>query len=135
MREKMSAQTQTVLNVLATQRCHLTADEVLSHLTGIGKATVYRALDTLTEAGLLRRLSLGKKSAVYEYVRGEHMHFVCSSCGRVYDIAADLSGMVREAAKCCGHEVEWGEVTAHGICKACRAAQNLEASVLSDNNE
>lgn len=132
MREKMSAQTQMVLNVLASQRCHLTADEILSYLDGIGKATVYRALDTLTEAGKIRRLSLGKKSAVYEYIRNEHMHFVCNACGCVYDIAADLSGMVREAAKCCGHEVNWGEVTAHGVCKACRAAQEQapEVSIL-----
>lgn len=123
MREKMSAQTQMVLGVLSEQSCHLTADEILAHLNGIGMATVYRALDTLTAMGMVRRLSLGKKSAVYEYVRGEHMHFVCDVCGSVYDIAADLSGMIREAAKCCGHEVKWGEVTAHGVCKACGAAR------------
>ena len=98
MSERMSAHTRTVLNVLSERRCHLTAEEILERTDGIGTATVYRALDHLTESGRIRRLSLGRKSAVYEYIRDAHMHFVCSRCGAVYDIQADLSGMIREAA-------------------------------------
>ena len=44
MKAKVSAQAQQVLNVLAARRCHLTADEILENLEGIGTATVYRAL-------------------------------------------------------------------------------------------
>lgn len=123
MREKISPQTEMVLGVLSSSRCHLTAEEILGSLDGIGTATVYRALDHLTELGYVRRLSLGKKKAVYECTRKPHMHFVCDRCGQVYDIEADLSGMIGEAAKCCSHQVTWSEVTAHGICKACRAAE------------
>ena len=86
MKAKISAQAQTVLDILAAKRCHLTADEILEGLDGIGTATVYRALDHLTEMGLIRRLSLGRKSAVYEYIRTNHMHFVCETCGSVFDI-------------------------------------------------
>ena len=119
MSVRISAHAKTVLGVLADKRCHLTAEEILESVDGIGTATVYRALDHLTELGLIRRLSLGKKSAVYEYIRDSHMHFVCSRCSKVYDIQADLSGMIREASKICGHHVNWGEVTAHGMCSAC----------------
>lgn len=124
MNGRISSQAKAVLGILAQTRCHLTAEEILARADSIGTATVYRALDHLTELGLVRRLSLGKKSAVYEYVRDSHMHFVCSQCGAVYDIGADLSGMIREAAKCCGHIVDWSEVTAHGICSACAGAQD-----------
>ena len=95
MKAKISAQAQTVLDILAAKRCHLTADEILEGLDGIGTATVYRALDHLTEMGLIRRLSLGKKSAVYEYIRTNHMHFVCEQCGSVYDIEAAPRQLVR----------------------------------------
>lgn len=121
MKERISPQTAMVLGVLSESKCHLTADEILDSLDGIGVATVYRALDHLTELGLVRRLSLGKRKAVYEYKRQSHMHFVCKRCGKVYDIAADLSGMIAETARCCGHQVKWSEVTAHGICKECSA--------------
>ena len=101
---------------------NMTAEEILASLDNIGTATVYRALDHLTELGMIRRLSLGKKSAVYEYIRDSHMHFVCNRCGRVYDVQTDFSGMSREAARLCGHHVNWTEVTAHGMCSTCSEA-------------
>ena len=124
---RMSAQARAVLGILVQSRCHLTAEEILVRADSIGTATVYRALDHLTEMGLVRRPSLGRKSAVYEYVREPHMHFVCRKCGRVYDMQADLSGMIREAARCCGHSVDWSEVTAHGLCSACGAIKEEES--------
>ena len=126
MRDKISPQASLVLGVLAQRRCHLTAEEILASLNGIGTATVYRALEHLTALGLIRRLSLGKKSAVYEYVRKEHAHFVCSRCGGVFDIPADFSGMVGEAARVGGNQVLFCEVTAHGVCQACLEQEHQE---------
>ena len=128
---RISSQAKTVLNELAQKRCHLTAEEILASLDNIGMATVYRALDHLTELGLIRRLALGKKSAVYEYVRDSHVHFVCNGCGQVYDIQADFSGMVKEAARVCGHQVDWVEVTAHGVCSACAENGAQQDSLLA----
>ena len=130
MNKRISSHARTVLQVLSSKRCHMTAEEVLSSLDGIGTATVYRALDHLTELGMIRRLALGKKSAVYEYIRDSHMHFVCNRCGQVYDIQTDFSGMSKEAAKICGHHVNWTEVTAHGMCCAC-AKQEEETDAAS----
>lgn len=135
MSERMSAHTRTVLGVLSERRCHLTAEEILARVDGVGTATVYRALDHLTETGRIRRLSLGKKSAVYEYIRDAHMHFVCSRCGAVYDIPADLSGMIREAAKCSGHQVGWSEITAHGLCSACRQGREADGTLPGNSAE
>ena len=123
MNERISAHAQTVLGVLAEKRCHLTAEEILAQVQGVGTATVYRALDHLTEIGKIRRLALGKRSAVYEYIRDSHMHFVCSRCGFVCDIQEDLSGLVQEAAVSRGYHVNWSEVTVHGVCGACLAGQ------------
>ena len=124
MNTRISSHAKEVLKVLQDKRCHLTAEEILVSLDSIGTATVYRALDHLTELGMIRRLALGKKSAVYEYIRDSHMHFVCSRCGLVYDIQTDFSGMSREAAKLCGHHVNWTEVTSHGVCKACMETED-----------
>ena len=119
MKARISAQAKMVLGVLSEKRCHLTADEILESLDGIGTATVYRALDHLTEMGLIRRLPVGKKSAVYEYIRTNHMHFVCERCGNIFDIEADFTGMAAEAAKHFGHRVSWCEMTGHGVCRDC----------------
>ena len=128
MSGRISAQAKTVLEVLASRRCHLTAEEILASLDHIGTATVYRALDHLTEMGLIRRLSVGKRSAVYEYIRDQHMHLVCSRCGSVIDVQADMTGVIREAARCCGHQVDFAEVTAHGMCRACCEKEQNKAA-------
>ena len=134
MNTRISTHARAVLKVLQDRRCHLTAEEILASLDSIGTATVYRALDHLTELGMIRRLALGKKSAVYEYIRDSHMHFVCSQCGLVYDIQTDFSGMSREAAKLCGHHVNWTEVTSHGVCSACMEKED-GSDVLSASAE
>ena len=127
MSVRMSTQARAVLSILEQTRCHLTAEEILVRADSIGTATVYRALEHLTDMGLVRRLSVGRKSSVYEYVREPHMHFVCRRCGRVYDMQADLSGMIRETARCCGHSVDWSEVTAHGLCTECGTIKEEES--------
>jgi len=132
MNERISANAKTVLNLLAEKRCHLTAEEIIRDLDHIATATVYRALDHLTELGHIRRLSLGKKSAVYEYIRDSHVHFVCSRCGKVYDVSADFTGMTREAAKVCGHHVNWAEITAHGMCSACLETDHTGAGMAAE---
>ena len=123
MNERLSQQAKLVLGVLSSECCHLTAEEILGRLNGIGGATVYRALDRLTELGLVRRLSLDSRTAVYEYVRKDHVHLVCTRCGRVHDVPADFSGMVAEAVKVGGHHVDRSDVTAYGVCKDCLARE------------
>ena len=53
MNTRISAHAKTVLGILANKRCHMTAEEILSSVEGIGTATVYRALDHLTELGMI----------------------------------------------------------------------------------
>jgi Fur family ferric uptake transcriptional regulator len=56
---------------------------------GFDRATVYRNLVELSEAGLISRLELGDHVWRFEWQRGghdqidEHAHFVCTKCGGV----------------------------------------------------
>ena len=52
--------------------------------------TVYRALDQLVEAGLVRRLDLRDNHARYEVAGKHHHHVVCTSCGDVADVSVCL---------------------------------------------
>ena len=52
------------------------------------RATLYRNLVDLTEAGLLRRVELGDHTWRFEVMDaehrdGEHPHFICTECGTV----------------------------------------------------
>lgn len=66
---------------------HAEVSEVLAS-KGFDRATIYRNLVELTEAGLLSRIELGDHVWRFELRRpegkeGDHPHFVCVDCGEV----------------------------------------------------
>lgn len=79
------------LDLLRASSSPLTHAEVADHLsaTGVDKATAFRTLNDMTEAGLLRRTELGDRVWRFELIgEGEHQHaahphFVCVDCGQV----------------------------------------------------
>ena len=77
-----------VAELIAAREGHFSAadliDDARVRRLGIGRATVFRALDLLTELGVLERLDL--PNGEHAYVPCEpvhHHHVVCSVCGRV----------------------------------------------------
>ncbi|MCB9762517.1 MAG: transcriptional repressor [Alphaproteobacteria bacterium] len=56
---------------------------------GWDRATIYRVLSDLTEAGLLRRMDLGDHVWRFELldhcrtIDDDHAHFMCTDCGQV----------------------------------------------------
>ena len=79
-----------VVEHLARQRCLVTAQEIVDALRGdehasASTATVYRALETLHEFGLVRRFDAGEGVARYEPVdpSGDHHHHIVFDDGAV----------------------------------------------------
>ena len=112
-----------VLRGSAAPRTHAdVADQLSTH--GIDKATAFRNLNDLAEAGLLRRSELGdhvwrfEAIAPSESVEQGHPHFVCVDCGTVTCL-----DQVRLTAGSLRHSEHVGEVTEillRGHCNDCR---------------
>ena len=115
-----------VIGVLARHDCLMTASDILEELDDdrIGFATVYRALETLTEVGAVRRVDAGIGSAAYEPVDPSghhHHHVVCDSCGDVTAFEDDaLERAVEALSGRLGHRIESHEVVLRGACRSCR---------------
>ena len=79
---RASAGRSAVVELLGRQSCLLSAQEIADRLRATGSAgstaTVYRALETLHELGLVRRFDSGEGIARYEPVdpSGDHHHHV-----------------------------------------------------------
>ena len=79
------------LQMLRKSTAPMTHAEVAQRLgeRGIDKATAFRNLNDMTDAGLLRRTELGDRVYRFEEIRaGEteeapHPHFLCIECGTV----------------------------------------------------
>jgi Fur family transcriptional regulator, ferric uptake regulator len=115
-----------VIRLLEGQGCALTALEIDRRLPGVGRATVYRALEQLEGLGLIQRVDLGGDAAGYERVDPgghHHHHIVCSQCGRIIAFEDDqLEEAIVALAKRPDFVVSSHEVTLHGECASCGRA-------------
>jgi len=117
-----------VIQVLAAEPCALSAFDIDERLRAgdrrVGRASVYRALEQLTELDLVHKLDLGSETARYERTdpAGEHHHhMVCDECGKVLPFEdAGLERAVIKVSGGSGFEVRDHEVVLHGACDACR---------------
>lgn len=102
---------------------HFDARSVLGELSGEGIApsTIYRTLEHLVSAGLVRKISLEGKSLYENAILGvRHGHFICSSCGKVIEFD-DFALLERasDIGKSKGFRDEGLQVSLLGICSDC----------------
>jgi len=94
--------------------------------TGIGLATVYRALAGLAAQGEADSLQSPEGEALYRACRssGHHHHLICRSCGVAVEIAAtDVEQWARRTATQHGFTEAEHIVDIFGLCAACTAAR------------
>jgi len=119
-----------VIEAIASLGCSVTAREVSDLLrergSGVGLASIYRALELLERLGLIKRFDVGEGIARYEpaHPSGEHHHHVvCDSCGKVEAFEDEaLERAIVALSDNVSFEVAAHDVTLHGECPACRAA-------------
>lgn len=118
----------SVLRSLIDARTPVTHAELAEKLVpqGFDKATVYRNLMDLSEAGMVSRTELGDHVWRFELRReeaghnNEHPHFLCTQCGEV----TCLSDVNVNVASMLGAKTAQGlkitEVLLKGQCKGCQ---------------
>lgn len=121
-----------LIKAIIVRKGHFDADELAADVRsqGVSKATVYRALPLLLEAGILQPAMLSGQRRRYETALGveHHDHLICSDCGEVVEFQF-------EAFEVLQHEVasKYGyRLMAHchelvGICSACQSRQTSES--------
>ncbi|MEO8511375.1 MAG: Fur family transcriptional regulator [Chloroflexota bacterium] len=127
--ERVTPQRITVADELGAAGRQVTAQELWAKLRrrhpGIGRATVFRTLETLVTAGVARRLE--QEGHVYGYVAcrpQHHHHLACSVCGRVEEIGeAYIRPVAERISADLGFEIDDARLDFYGRCATCRAAQ------------
>lgn len=124
--ERVTPQRVVVADALAAADEQVTAEGLWSRLRrrhpGIGRATVFRTLETLVATGVARRLE--QDGHVYGYVAcrpQHHHHLACSICGRVEDIGEAYIRPVAERISAeLGFEIDDARLDFYGRCASCR---------------
>lgn len=105
---------------------HATPEALTAAVSGDGAgplvaSTVYRNLESLTEAGLVRHSHIHHGAPTYHLTEhGDHMHLVCRECGTVQEadprLATDLARNLRSAH---GFDADVTHMAIHGRCADC----------------
>jgi Fur family ferric uptake transcriptional regulator len=103
---------------------HLTPASITERLEGrADQSTVYRTLEALESAGILRHTHLGHGPAVYHLAdEPPHQHLVCRSCGTTIEIAADdLTHLLEAITARSGFVPDPAHFGVSGLCAKCAA--------------
>lgn len=116
-----------VVDLLGRQNCCMSAQEIFDALQRarrpVGIASVYRALETLADLRLVKRVDAGDGIARYEPLLPDgdhHHHLVCRDCGKVEAFSdARLERAIDKIAGGLGYSVDGHEVVLTGACADC----------------
>jgi len=98
----------------------VSVNEILDILsdTGIGIATVYRAVKKATADGILARVELPNAAARFEPAGlPHHHHFACGTCDKVFGINGCPRGL--DALAPDGFVIHGHEIVLRGLCGEC----------------
>ena len=117
---------------------HFDAEELIYNLTQqepgrkVSRPTVYRTLNELVEAGLLRRMTLGGRG-VYEHDYGypQHDHLHCTVCNQLIEFQSDELKKIRDAvAREQNFRVTSHRLIINGVCHDCSHNTHRQQSPL-----
>ena len=125
---RLTPERDRIVRLVASWAQHFGPDELVASLgrgARISRATVYRTLDLLLEAGIIRRIELGPLGVRYEHDLGRdhHDHLACLGCGLLIEFASPEIERLQDEV-CLEHDFI---AIRHlhrvmGLCRECRAA-------------
>ena len=124
---RVTVQRREIMRQVAAMPGHFSMDDLVAalqaHAGPASRATVYRLIPALVEAGVLREVEHGDQHSHYELVRdpAHHEHLICQRCGRVIEFAspaieAAIAGICDEH----GFRQYQHGLEIVGLCRRCR---------------
>ena len=112
---------QAVVNAVAYQDKHFTAEELHQQLPKVGRATIYRSLKLLVETGVLCRVMLEEGDLHYQLShRGHHHHLLCVECGASQDLmGCDIEDVLSKVTAANDFQISSHWLEVYGRCRNC----------------
>jgi Fur family ferric uptake transcriptional regulator len=133
--QRVTAERLVLFDEIFSQHRHIDAEELLKAIAArglkISRATVYRNLDLLVEAGLARKQRLGDRRLLYEHIhrgQGSHDHLVCTGCGRVVEfVSPGIAALQSEICRAHGFVPGRHTLQIAGLCNLCAETRGEKA--------
>ena len=121
---KLTPQRLAVYNYLMNTTAHPSADAIYTDIhvqyPTMSLATVYKALKTLVEVGLVQEINVGEGNFRYDGTTYPHPHLQCINCSKVEDLdSLCLDNLNTEASKLSKYKILSNQIYFYGICPDC----------------
>lgn len=137
---KRSSKRDLIVNVFLRQEGHLTAEDLVELIrreesskpelsaapAKMSRATVYRTLQWMVEAGIARKVDFGEGRLRFEhsYRHPRHFHLICKSCNRSFEfLSSDIEALLEEVAAARNFTARQSVLQIHGTCESCRTGR------------
>lgn len=122
---KLTPQRLAVYNYLINTTAHPSADTIYTDIhvqyPTMSLATVYKALKTLVEVGLIQEINVGEGNFRYDANSFPHPHLQCLKCGKVDDfLNFTLDDLNASAQNHTDYKIVSSKVYFYGYCKNCQ---------------
>jgi Fur family ferric uptake transcriptional regulator len=132
---KRSSKREQIVNVFLRQEGHLSADDLVDIIRRedqrISRATVYRTLQWMVDAGIARKVDFGEGRFRFEqsYLQPRHFHLICKTCHRSFEfLSSDIEALIEEVASARAFAPAQSVVQIYGTCDACRTGRPAAAT-------
>ena len=130
-RQRYSSGRQALVEVLAEARQPITCPEIAERGATLSLSSVYRNLNVLEQAGVVRRLMTPEDTARYELTEEfteHHHHLICDGCGAMLDYTPSvpleeaISNALATISRTAGFTPNSHHLQVRGLCDRCRRA-------------
>jgi len=128
---RYTTQKRVIVDEIFKIRTHFEVEDFIDRLRHdkqpFSRATVYRTIKQLLEAGLLQKLSTRDGKVFYErsLANKQHDHIICNSCGKIFEIKEDyIAAYIESFCKMIGFSPEYRSLHVYGRCQKCRESNS-----------
>ena len=130
---KRSSKRDVIVNVFLRQEGHFSADDLVDIIRRedhrISRATVYRTLQWMVEAGIARKVDFGEGRFRFEhsYRHPRHFHLICKTCNQSSEfLSSDIEALIEEIAGARNFSAAQSVVQIYGQCESCRTGREAQ---------
>ncbi|MCC6146751.1 MAG: transcriptional repressor [Anaerolineaceae bacterium] len=123
---RASSVVQAILEVLEEEDTHLTSREIYgrihARLPAVNPSTVYRALERLSQEGVVSISDMGLGAMVYELLSAKnHHHLICQQCHHVLTLeGGETNELFSKLEASTGYRLMTNHLVLFGICPHCQ---------------
>ncbi|TLE03472.1 Fur family transcriptional regulator [Helicobacter japonicus] len=103
---------------------HMSVEEIYEQIRSvypsISLATIYKNINMLCEANILREIKAPKDKQRFELSSDRHLHVYCEKCGKLEDIKLETDYLEYDCGQKSGYSISDISAVLIGLCPTCK---------------